>query len=400
MGRGFTAIQRSERRRLSRLVAIFRAPVRLKHRHFPRAEAGHPPFPIAPCRGDCTDESAEDQGNHRRAISRSENRRESRKRDWRESRGLFAIPGRTAGNGQLRKADRNPRVATGCGAEIVMWEVMFWPLAACVLLPWLLVYLGLHVVQRGIIFIDIAMAQMASLGICLAVLFHLDLQSWTPFGIALGFTLAGAAIFSVTGKRASQIPQEAVIGISYVVAAAAAVLLLSRAAEGDEEIKQMLVGNILLVTPLEVWKCFALFVAVGILHFILRRNFLLVSFNRDGAYEKGLRVRWWDFLFYAAFGLVVTSFVRIAGVLLVFSYLIVPAVCGINLATRISHRLLIGWMIAWLGGIAGLFLSFWWDLPSGAAIVCTFGALLILISFFALWQHRRGRSGTMQNSQQ
>jgi len=245
-----------------------------------------------------------------------------------------------------------------------MWEVMFWPIVACVLLPWLLVYLGLHVVQRGIIFIDIAMAQMASLGICLAVLFHLDLQSWTTFGIALGFTLIGGAIFSVTGKRSSQIPQEAVIGISYVVAAAAAVLLLSRAAEGDEEIKNMLVGNILLVTPHEVWKCFALFVAVGVFHFVLRRSFLLVSFDRDGAYQKGLRVRWWDFLFYAVFGLVVTSFVRIAGVLLVFSYLIVPAVCGINLARRTANRLLIGWFIALLGGIAGLFLSFWWDLPS------------------------------------
>src|SRR2546426_6019053 len=108
-----------------------------------------------------------------------------------------------------------------------MWEVMFWPIVACVLLPWLLVYLGLHVVQRGIIFVDIAMAQMASLGICLALLFRIDLHSWATFGIALGFTLAGAAIFSLTGKRASQIPQEAIIGIAYVVAAAASVLLLS-----------------------------------------------------------------------------------------------------------------------------------------------------------------------------
>jgi zinc/manganese transport system permease protein len=124
------------------------------------------------------------------------------------------------------------------------------------------------------------------------------------------------------------------------------------------------------------------------LHFVLRKPFLLVSFNRERAYEQGYRVRWWDFLFYAAFGLVVTSFVRIAGVLLVFSYLIVPAVCGINLAKRISHRLLIGWVIAWLGGIAGLFLSFWWDLPSGAAIVCTFGALLVAISFVGLWRRR------------
>jgi zinc/manganese transport system permease protein len=267
-----------------------------------------------------------------------------------------------------------------------MWDVMFWPIVACVLLPWLLVYLGLHVVQRGIIFIDIAMAQMASMGICVAVLFHLNLESPATFGIALGFTLVGAAIFSVTGKRTSQVPQEAVIGIAYVVAAAAAVLLLSRAAEGDEQIKQMLVGNILLVTPLEVWKCFGLFAIVGILHFVLRRSFLLVSYDRDGAYEKGLRVRWWDFLFYAAFGLVVTSFVRIAGVLLVFSYLIVPAVCGINLAGSLGRRLLIGWLIALIGGVGGLFFSFWWDLPSGAAIVCTFGALLIIVSLVSLFR--------------
>ena len=265
---------------------------------------------------------------------------------------------------------------------------MFWPIVACVLLPWLLVYLGLHVVQRGIIFIDIAMAQMASLGICIAVLFHLDLQSWGTFAIALGLTFVGAALFSFTGKQTSQIPQEAVIGIAYVVAAAAAVLLLSRAAEGDEQIKQMLVGNILLVTPLEVWKCFGLFAVVGILHFVLRRNFLLVSYDRDGAYAKGLRVRWWDFLFYAAFGLVVTSFVRIAGVLLVFSYLIVPAVCGINLAGSLGRRLLIGWLVALIGGVGGLFFSFWWDLPSGAAIVCTFGALLILVSLGALLRQK------------
>lgn len=264
-----------------------------------------------------------------------------------------------------------------------MWEVMFWPIVACVLLPWLLVYLGLHVVQRGIIFIDIAMAQMASLGICVALLFHIDLHSWATFAIALGFTLAGAAIFSITGKRSSQVPQEAIIGIAYVVAAAAAVLLLSRAAEGDEEIKQMLVGNILLVSPFDVWMCFAVFVAVGLVHFVLRRNFLLVSFDRARAYEAGLRVRWWDFFFYALFGLVVTIFVRIAGVLLVFSYLIVPAVCGITVAKRTAPRLLIGWAIALLGGVGGLYASFWWDLPSGAAIVCTFGALLVLVSLGA-----------------
>ena len=274
-----------------------------------------------------------------------------------------------------------------------MWEVMFWPVVACVLLPWLLVYLGIHVVQRGIIFIDIAMAQMASLGICVAVLLRLDLESPATFAIALAFTLAGSAIFSLTGKRESKVPQEAVIGIAYVVAAAASVLLLSRAAEGDEEIKNMLVGNILLVTPGEVWKCLGLFLLVGAFHFVCREKFVLASFEREAAYRQGLRVRLWDFLFYASFGFVVTSFVRIAGVLLIFTYLIVPAVCGINLAASFRNRLLIGWLLSLVGGIAGLFLSFYCDLPSGAAIVCVFGAVLILVSMVGMRRGRQSRNG-------
>jgi zinc/manganese transport system permease protein len=276
-----------------------------------------------------------------------------------------------------------------------MWEVMFWPIVACVLLPWLLVYLGLHVVQRGIIFIDIAMAQMASLGLCVALLLHIDLQSPASFAIGLAFTLLGAAVFSFTGRRSSAVPQEAIIGIAYVVAAAASVLVLSRSAEGDEEIKNMLVGNILLVTPAEVWKAFALFAVVGAVHGVLRRPLLLASFDREAAFAKGLRVRAWDFLFYALFGVVVTSFVRIAGVLLVFSYLIVPAVCGITLAVTFGKRLLIGWIVALIAGVLGLFLSFQFDLPSGAAIVCTFGLLLVVVSIFAICRRRSSSSGAL-----
>src|SRR6266513_1355578 len=266
----------------------------------------------------------------------------------------------------------------------MMWELMFWPCAACILLPWLLVYLGLHVVQRGIIFIDIAMAQMASLGICVGVLLVYDPESPLSYALGLAVTLLGAAIFSVSAKRASQVPQAAIIGIAYVVAAAAAVLLLSRSAHGNEEIRNMLVGDITVVSATEVWKCFAVFLLVGAVHFALRKNFLLVSFAREEAYERGWRVRWWDFLFYATFGIVVTIFVRVAGVLLVFSYLIVPAVCAVVLVRSISARLLVGWIISLIGGIGGLFLSFYWDFPSGAAIVCTFGGLLILISLVAL----------------
>src|SRR3954462_11206728 len=212
-----------------------------------------------------------------------------------------------------------------------MWEVMFWPIAASVLLPWLLVYLGLHVVQRGIIFVDIAMAQMASLGICLAVLLQFEPESLVAYAIALGVTLLGAAVFALTGKRATRVPQEAIIGVSYVIAAAAAVLLLSRSAHGNEEIRNMLVGDITVVSAAEVWKCFCVFLVVGVIHFVFRKNFVLVSFQRDEAYRRGWRVRWWDFFFYATFGIVVTIFVRVAGVLPVFSYLIVPAVCAVTL---------------------------------------------------------------------
>ena len=265
-----------------------------------------------------------------------------------------------------------------------MWEIMFWPSAACILLPWLLVYLGLHVVQRGIIFIDIAMAQMASLGICVGVLLGYEPESIASYAMGLGVTLLGAAVFSMSAKRASQVPQEAIIGITYVVAAAAAVLLLSRSAHGNEEIRNMLVGDITVVSAAEVWKCLAVFLAVGVVHFIFRRNFLLVSFQREEAYRRGWRVRWWDFFFYATFGIVVTIFVRVAGVLLVFSYLIVPAVCAVTLARRNPTRLLIGWGISLIGGIGGLILSFWGDFPSGAAIVCTLGGLLILASLVAL----------------
>src|SRR5438477_10562769 len=172
-----------------------------------------------------------------------------------------------------------------------MWDVMRWPIAASVLLPWLLVYLGLHVVQRGIIFVDIAMAQMASLGICLAVLLQFEPDSVTAYAIGLGVTLLGAAVFAVAGKRATRVPQEAIIGISYVIAAAAAVLLLSRSAHGNEEIRNMLVGDITVVSAAEVWRCFAVFILVGAVHFILRKNFLLVSFQRDQAYERGWRLR-------------------------------------------------------------------------------------------------------------
>ena len=264
-----------------------------------------------------------------------------------------------------------------------------WPMMACILLPGLLVYLGLHVVRRGIIFIDIAMAQMASLGVCFAVMKHMDPSGPTTFWISLGFTLVAAALFAFIGKRTGEVPQEAIIGIAYVVAAAASVVLLSFSTEGDEQIKNMLVGNILLVTKEEIFRTLWLFIGVAIFHWLARGKFMLLSFQPKAAVTTGMRVKLWDFLFYATFGLVVTSFVQIVGVLLVFTYLIVPAVCGILTVRRFGARLAVGVVLSLVGGVTGLILSFYKDLPSGAAIVCVFGVLLVLAGIASAFTMRK-----------
>ena len=282
---------------------------------------------------------------------------------------------------------------------LTLW---LWPLIALVVLPAMLVYFGLHVVGRGIIFVDLALAQIAALGIAVAILLGADPDhSSLPYILAVAFTLAGAALFSLTRFRHPRVPHEAIIGIIYIVAAAAATLVLSRTAAGDEEIKNLLVGNILLVSAAEVLRTIALFLGVGIFHFALRRRFHLVSFDLDEAERQGVAVRLWDFLFYATFGLVVTSFVRIAGVYLVFSYLIVPAVCGALLSSRTAVRLAIGWGVALSAGVAGLLLSTQWesmDLPTGPTIVCIFGLWLLVSGAAAYVQHRRkGGSGGQIN---
>lgn len=274
-----------------------------------------------------------------------------------------------------------------------LFTLWLWPLVALCVLPAALVYFGLHVVGRGIIFVDLALAQIAALGISTAVLMGADAEHGTlPYVLAIVFTIAGAALFSLTRFRHPRVPHEAIIGIIYIVAAAAATMVLSRTAAGDEEIKNLLVGNILLVSKGEVIRTALLYLGVGAFHYALRKKFHLISFAPEEAERQGMSVRLWDFLFYATFGLVVTSFVRIAGVYLVFSYLIVPAVCGALLASRIAVRLAIGWVVALTAGITGLVLSTQWesmDLPTGPTIVCTFGLLLVISGVIAFAQSRR-----------
>ncbi|MBI5387219.1 MAG: metal ABC transporter permease [Verrucomicrobia bacterium] len=278
----------------------------------------------------------------------------------------------------------------------IVFSIMMWPLLACLLLPAMLVYLGLHIVRREIIFVDLALAQVAALGTCFCIVFGTHTHTWEiPLGFvtmdlsdsylwSLGFTLVGAAIFTLTRDVGQgRVPQEAIIGIIYVVAAAAALLILSRSTEGNEELKRTLVGEVLLVGPGPVVKTFLMFVAVGIVHFVFRKRFLALSFDPKEAEAGHLSHRWWNFVFYALFGIVVTSFVQIGGVLLTFSYLIVPAVCANLLARSLGAMMAIGWIIATLAGMGGLFVSYKFDLPTGAAIVCVLGAALILVEIMA-----------------
>jgi len=257
-------------------------------------------------------------------------------------------------------------------------EIMAWPLLACLLLPGLLVYLGLHVVRREIIFVDLALAQVAALGTCLGILWHYEPLAWQSYALSLGFTLVGAAIFTLTRTENHRVPQEALIGIVYVVAAALGILLLSRSAEGNEELRRTLIGDVLLVTPKQVLRTFVFYLVMAIIHFVFRKKFLAISFEPEKARAQGISLRLWDFLFYAMFGWVVTSFVQIGGVLLVFSYLIVPAVCANFLAKRLRWLMVIGWSIATAAGIGGLFASYEFDYPTGAAIVCALGTALLL----------------------
>ena len=237
-------------------------------------------------------------------------------------------------------------------------------------------YLGLHVLARGVIFVDLALAQVAALGITVAFLAGHPIQSAAAYWYALAFAVAGAALFAASRVHRAAIPQEAIIGIVYAVSAAAAVLVVDRAPQGGEHIKQLLVGSILTVTPAEIARLAGLYALIGGLHFAIRRPLLEISFRPEVAAARGRWLRWWDLCFYVSFAIVVTSSVRIAGVLLVFSYLVVPAAVGALVTTSVTGRLLIGWGVGVLVSALGLSASFVLDLPTGAAVVTTFGALI------------------------
>ena len=264
--------------------------------------------------------------------------------------------------------------------DILDLQWMLIPFLACLVLSLKHVYLGIHVIARKVIFVDLALAQIAALGATYALTLGYD-----PYGdslvvslFSLAFTFVGAVAFATARMRQEKVPQEAFIGIIYAAASAAAILILSKSATGGEELKHMLVGDVLLVSWPSVGNLALLYGAIGVFHVIFRKKFLAISLDIEAAEASGTNVRWWDVLFYMSFGIVITKSVAIVGVLLVFSYLVVPAVIAQMWSETIRGRLLVGWVISIVASTFGIVWSFYADYPTGPAIVVMLGLFMVI----------------------
>ena len=260
-------------------------------------------------------------------------------------------------------------------------QVMAAPFAASMVLVAMMAYLGIHVIAREVIFVDLSLAQMAALGSTSALLFGVAPDSLTGYGFALGFTTLGAFLFAATrtSRERRRVPQEAIIGIVYVIATAASILVADRAPAGAETIKEVLVGSILWVTWPDIGRLTLVYVVLGLCHWIWRERFLTISLAEPAAEAQGWNVRWWDFLFYLLFGVAITLAVPIAGVLLVFTFLVVPAVIAFLFTRRTGLLIALSWSSSAIACALGLGVSYRYDLPTGPLIVCMFGLLLVAI---------------------
>lgn len=253
------------------------------------------------------------------------------------------------------------------------------PFVACMLLVAMHSYLGLHIIAREVIFVDLSLAQMAALGTVVGLLAGVAPDSRTAYFFALGFTAVGAALFALTRTAAKgRVPQEAFIGIVYVVASAAAILVADRAPHGADAIKDILVGSLIWVTWATNLKLAIAYAILGAFHFILRKRFLTISFHPEQAESAGWQVKWWDFLFYLSFGVVITFSVPVGGVLMVFTFLVVPAAIAFLFTRDLGRLATISWAAGALASALGLWISYRLDLPTGPLIVCTSGLLLAL----------------------
>ncbi len=263
-----------------------------------------------------------------------------------------------------------------------MMSFMAAPFAACLLLVGLHAYFGIHVIERRILFVDLAVAQFAALGAVVGFAFGQHPGELGSTLFSLGFATLAAALFAITRVQIEKLPQEAIIGITFVVASAATILVADRAPEGAEHIKETLAGTLLWVTWPTVIKVLVIYIGIGVFHWLLRHRFMLITTDPDEAYRRAWRVRWWDFLFYLSFGVMITFSVEIGGILMVFAYLVIPACVAILVHAGMRSRLVIGWIVGVAGSGLGLVASYDFDMPTGPAIVVILGLLLAIAWVF------------------
>jgi zinc/manganese transport system permease protein len=240
-------------------------------------------------------------------------------------------------------------------------------------------YLGFHIVRRGVLFVDLALAQMAALGVALAVVLGLEHQELSSYLLALGMTFVGAALFAWLRGRARSVPLEAFIGIVFATAQAIVFLVLEKSPSGPEHLKETLVGSLFTVDPKHVVRVAILYAIIGLVHVVLRKPFFEITNDPQGAEARGRKIFLWDLLFYATFGFVVTSSVQMAGVLLVFGFLVIPAVAGLMATSRPGLALTIGWIFGFVASVVGLLGSVRWDMPAAPSILVTLTGLLLVM---------------------
>ncbi len=267
-------------------------------------------------------------------------------------------------------------------------DLLLLPFLACLAIGGLHSYVGLHVVRRGVIFVDLSLAQIATLGAAFSMAAGHDVHAPITYVTSLAFALGGAVLFALTRTDERRIPQEAIIGIVWAISYAAVFVVLNRSAEGAEDLKNFMTGDLLAANRTDVIRLVAIYAGLGLLHVLIRKPLMEISSDHEGAIARGLPVKLWDTLFYAAFAVMVTTSVGVVGVLPVFSFLIVPAVIGSMFADSFSARLWIGWGVSAAVSVLGMVLSYKLDLPTAATVVCTFGGVLLLAGLGSLFLRR------------